>query len=291
MKKFKYILMALPLIALTACSADEGTEPGHDTEPAVTLFSYAPAASTGYNADNDVALRFCTNSATTEVFYLVQPAADVEAFMAAHEQAGDGDAAYSQYVIENGEKFTVDGATNTDLVVTGLSGDYSIAAVASNGSAHSLYTATSFQGLDWDTLVSGQFVYGVTFVPNKAVYADLQVCKTDATLYRVKDAFGEGYSLKFTSTGKGGIDEDGMKYQFVRVPNTTTPFYVKLSDGGTYNLWISDIATWQGDASFATEPGYACVMWEDGYCMFPFVWLVTPGYLTYTTPSYFVPNE
>lgn len=290
MKKFKYILMALPLIALTACSANEGTEPGHDAEPAVTLFSYSPSASTGLNPDNDVILRFCTNSAAKEVYYIVEPAADFEAFMAAHKEAGDGDAAYTQYVMDNGEKFTVNGAENVEINVTGLSGEYSIAAVASDGTSHSIYTATSFQGLDWDTLTAGQFFYNQAFLSG-GVNAELQICKTDDNLYRIKDAFGEGYSIKFTGTGKGGVDNTGMNYQFMRVPNAATPYEITLSDGNKYSLFVCDIATWQDDASFATNPSYACIMWEDGYCQFSLAWMVSAGCIAYEDPSYFEPAE
>ncbi|MDE6787552.1 MAG: hypothetical protein K2J46_11020, partial [Muribaculaceae bacterium] len=75
MKTLKYILMLAAAPMLWACSADEGSMPGSDPNPAVTLYTYAPSEG---NPDNDVTVRFVTNNKTNSVKYLAVPSADVE---------------------------------------------------------------------------------------------------------------------------------------------------------------------------------------------------------------------
>lgn len=41
LKKYLYVLVAVAgAVTLAACSADEGTEPGSDGSPVVTIYSY-----------------------------------------------------------------------------------------------------------------------------------------------------------------------------------------------------------------------------------------------------------
>lgn len=64
MKKYIYgLFMALVSVAMfTACSADEGTEPGNDSKVNVVLYQYT--ATTPNDPDVDTQLRIATNSAT-----------------------------------------------------------------------------------------------------------------------------------------------------------------------------------------------------------------------------------
>lgn len=71
-------------IALAACSDDEGTDPGHDSAPAVTIYSYTPGS--GYNADEDVKIRIAPNSKVKDIYYLSELTT-----------------AKQEYVAENGE--------------------------------------------------------------------------------------------------------------------------------------------------------------------------------------------
>ena len=97
------------MLALWSCKADEGTEPGHDSTPAVTVYTYTPADA-NLNPDNDVTVRFATNSATSEVYYMYQLTSEVE-----KEINTNGEAAYIEKVISNGEKISVNGASSVDI--------------------------------------------------------------------------------------------------------------------------------------------------------------------------------
>ena len=69
LKKYLYAALAVvSAIALAACSDDEGTDPGHDSAPAVTIYSYTPGS--GYNADEDVKIRIAPNSKVKDIYYL-----------------------------------------------------------------------------------------------------------------------------------------------------------------------------------------------------------------------------
>lgn len=56
----KYInalgMILLAIVAMTSCKEEEGTTPGTDGAPAITLYEYAVEAPE-YNPDNDVTIR------------------------------------------------------------------------------------------------------------------------------------------------------------------------------------------------------------------------------------------
>ncbi len=291
MKKFKYILMSLPLAFLWSCSADEGTEPGTDSTPVVTMYSYAPEAGSGMNADNDIIVRFATNNAVTELYYLVEAEDDVNAFI---DQNGSD--AYMQKVIENGVKVDVKGAQNIDENILDQHGSIMVTGVATNGSQRTMANV-SFTGLDWNKIVSGQFSANNIIQGSKI--CDLEACVQDKNLYRIKNAFKDGYSLKFTMMGlKGTNPETGQAFYPVRVPYAQTGFTLNFQDGSSSPLWVMDFAYWQEDSSFATDSNYWCIVWDDFFCEFNLAWLVNGGYVAYGSAedgkgntSYFVPDD
>ncbi|MDE5813249.1 MAG: hypothetical protein K2H72_03095 [Muribaculaceae bacterium] len=273
-KKYITILAAAPM--LWACSADEGREPGTDPNPAVTLYTYEPAGD--YNPDNDVTVRFVTNNKTSSVKYLVLPSAEVK------------DLSESSLLSKvESEGKTVDnlGADGyADVTVTGLFGEYTIAAVA-NGS--SLGNRVTFLGLTWNPLKEGTFYYNNDIVPAiagiDAVEASLEICTTDTMLYRINGVFGEGTALKMNMLDKYGKDEDG-KYKFFRVKQTATPW----SYGNYGTVSVRDIGYWQNNEAFVTTGGYESGLYEDGYAFFCLQWNVAAGNLGYNY-SYFIPND
>lgn len=280
MKKFKYLLFALPLLLLGACSADMGTEAGTDTEPVVTLFSYTPGKASGLNPDNDVQVRFATNSVTKEVYYLTELKEDVNAFIAAN-----GEEAYMQKVIAQGEKFEVNGAENVDKDLTGIFGDCLITAVAVNGGSHTKATL-SFLGLSWETLTTGTFSPRVNGLPSGFASA-IQVCESDENLYRIKDALGEGNHIKFTLMDEAyaGQDSDGP-YRLVRVAEQSTPFAA-----AGYPVLIADYATFKKDASLAADENNASFMWTNDYfCAFLLAWYLPDGRYVSIDYSFFIPD-
>lgn len=288
MKLNKYLLWSIILpaaAAFTGCKADEGTEPGTDSTPVVTVYTYAPELP--YNADNDVTVRFATNSATKEVYYIAEKSAEAQAQINANESA------YIDHVISAGKKLEgVNGAGNFDIVITDLYGEYLLTAVAVNGSTRTKFTAT-FTGLEWSDVCSGTYQFrilgGNGNIPQNNI-TTLQICTTDKTLYRLKDVFGEGYSMKLQLMSNTGTDADGDKYTLFRVGNTPTPF--TIGDYGA--VTVSDIATWQGSTSWATNSNYMCYMYEDGYCVIRLAYSVDAGTLAYGQQSksdLFIPNN
>lgn len=273
LKEYIMILAAAPM--LWACSADMGSEPGTDPNPAVTLYTYAPAEG---NPDNDVTVRFVTNNKTSSVKYLLAPSADVKDL---------SDAQLISKVESEGK--TVDnlgGDSYADITLTDIFGDYTIAAVA-NGS--SLGNRVTFTGLSWELVKEGTFYYNNDIVPAVAgiesVEASLEICTTDASLYRINGVFGNGTAVKMEMLDLTGEDEDG-KYQFFRVKPTNTPW--SYGDYGT--MFVQDIGYWQGNEAFVTSGGYESGLYEDGSAFFYLAWSVSAGTLGYNY-SYFQPYE
>ncbi len=292
MKKLIYSLLALPVLLMGSCKEDMGTDPGTDPNPAVTLYTYAPADE-NLNPDNDVTVRFATNSATREVYYLIEDAAEVDKAL----ETGSEDS-YVQKVLNSGTKISVNGAENVEVDVTGITGLKYILAVASNGGTSHKLSKIAFRGLEWEYVLDGTLYYGVSFVPNQGAYGSLEVCTTDKNLYRIKDAFGAGYNLKMELLAdKKGKDEDG-EYVLFRVPLQKTPFRVSLADGTTHDLSVEDVGYWQGNASFNTsESGYHCMFYPaDGYAIINLAWMLEDGRCVgygemNANTSQFVPNE
>ncbi len=290
MKNLKYFLMALPLAFLWSCSAEDGTEPGTASNPVVTMYSYAPEATSGMNADNDLIVRFATNNAVTELYYLIE-AAD-----AANDYIDkNGSDAYMQKVVEEGIKLDVTGAANIDENILDQHGAIIITGVACNGSNRSM-AQVSFTGLDWNKICSGQF--SARNIINGAKICDLEVCTTDKNLYRIKDAFKDGYSLKFSKMGLKGTDDTGMAFYPVRIPEAQTGIEVNLNDGSKSPLWVKDVAYWQQNADLATSQNYWSLIWEDNFCEFNLAWMTNKGCIAYGSASdgegntsYFIPDE
>lgn len=269
---YKYILTFATAPLLWACSADEGSEPGTDPNPVVTVYSYAPTAE-GTNPDNDVVVRFVTNSKTSQVKYIAAPTSDLSnlsesALLQKVESEGT--------VVEN-----LKGNSYADITLTDLHGDYTIAAVA-NG--QTLANKVTFFGLDWNVITTGTFIFNNTIAPIESTEATLEICTTDDALYRVNGAFGAGTAIKMDMLDLYGEDEDG-KYRYFRVKPTATPW--TYGDYGTVS--VRDIGYWQGNAAWVTDNGYESGLYEDGYAFFYLQWYVSAGNLGYMY-SFFVPD-
>ena len=262
MKKLLYsLLIAFGAVTMVACSDSEGTNPGNDGTPAVTIYQYAPGAE--YNPDNDVMLRFVANSATKELYYLAEKTEDKEAYVEAN-----GAAAYADYVIENGTKFE-DASVANDVVETGMEGPYSITAVCVAGSKKVQYTS-EFLGLSWSTLATGTYNYGIladygfTSAPTT-----LQKCDMDENLYRFKDLGGEGAHLKFTTLPGYTAEDDYGQYTYIRVEPQATAY----TFGNYGTVFTRDIGYWQNNASFVTDGGYHGGIYTSGDTNYVFLML------------------
>ena len=285
-KYFSLALSCLAMLAFTACSVDEGTTPGGDSNPVVTIYTYATDAP--LNPDNDVKVHIATNDKASEVFYLTEKTSEKEA-------RGLSEEAYAQYVKDNGTKANTEldsfsGGNAFDFTLTDLYGEYTITAVAANGNALTSASVT-FLGLDWEDVIDGTYYFanpnavtllgGVTSNPTM-----LQVCTTDKTLYRFKDVFGDGVHMKINlMPNYKATDADGT-YTFFRVPDQRIGVQYQGND-----VYVRDIGYWQGDDSFITDGGYESGMYEDYYCFIMVQLHIGSTNYGYNYYDEFVPNN
>ena len=259
----KYIIMSLAAaltFCFTSCKEDNGTEPGTDSQPAATIYTYEPSAP--LNPDNDVNIRFVCNSKTSEAYYLVEKTTEKEA----HKMS---EAAYADFVVANGTKLQLtedkhSGGKVSEVTVAGLLGDYTITAVAANGGTKTSATKT-FRGLMWEDVVTGTYMYSNANVQSlmgeiTSRPTTLQICTTDETLYRFKDAFGEGMHLKINLLPDLVGEDEGGVYTFFRVKDQM------ISEFQGNKVYVRDLGYWQGNDSFVTEYGYESGMYEDYSC-------------------------
>lgn len=230
MKKYIYgLFMALVSVAMfTACSADEGTEPGNDSKVNVVLYQYT--ATTPNDPDVDTQLRIATNSATQEVYVLAEKTVDY----AAHVKEM-GDEAYKDYVVENGQKVdNATGAANTDYTVKNLNGENTITVVAvGNGGKSS--ASVNFTGYTWTTVAEGTYHFSANAAENfgESVATTLQYKDSDPSTYRFKDFWGTGKHVTFTVT-ENTTDYFGTTGKIIAVPAQATPY--TYGSYGTINM-------------------------------------------------------
>lgn len=269
-------------MTVSSCVEKIGTEPGNDPIPVVTVYNYTPSAE--YDGDTDQRVRFVNNGVAKEAFYLVDKSSNKAAII--EEQGED---AYIQKVISEGTAITFDDSGVYETVLTNMTGDYDITAVASNGTTKTMRSAT-FSGIAWDASSSINGTYMVQRANIQGVVgaasfpAVLQRHEADETLYRIKGALGAGTKITIKLLDITGTDDDG-EYTFFRIPAQATPY--SYGDYGTIS--VRDIGYWQGDDAWVTENGYESGMYADGYCFLCIQYYVAAGSLGMTY-DYFVPS-
>lgn len=252
-KHIKILLITLSSLLLSSCVEKLGTEPGSDPGPKATIYQYSPGAE--YNADEDVAVRLVSNGKADEIYYLVELAEDKEKFI-----GEKGEDAYIQRVMSEGEKVPAESLSAYETILTGMPGTYSISAVAVSGSDKVL-SESIFYGLAWTTVSTGTYTFAVLgSVGLQPVQTVLQVCDSDPTMYRFKDVFKSGYSLKIVLLNDYTATDDYGTYTYVRVPNQDTG----LSYGDHGAIGVRDVGYWQGDDTYVTESGYQGCFYTDG---------------------------
>lgn len=284
MKKYIFasFIALSAMFSFTACSEDEGTEPGNDKSPAVTIYQYDAALP--YNSDNDASFRIVGNNKVDAAFYIVETAEEYDAHV--QELGEDG---YKKFVIENGTEVELDEDTRSaDAMVTGLIGEHIITVVAKSGSTL-VSKKFTFNGINWVDLIDGAYYFQnantAYLLGAEATYAILQVDEADETSFRLKDVYGEGFSMKFKMIEQTGEDEDGYPYWFLRVPD----HYTGINFGSYGDFYVRDIGYWQGDDAYVTDYGYESGMYEDLTCFFQ-VQLHTAGGTSFgMSTDWFVP--
>jgi hypothetical protein len=278
MKRYVYRLFAILSVAalMASCAEKEGTEPGNDSRPGITVYQYK--VSRPFNVDNDVALRFAANSRTAEAYCLAEKTADRESRI-----DSIGEEAYREYVISNGFRIRgISGASNADTTLTGLSGEYTITAVAVSGGAKAS-AVTVFKGLDWTDVATGTYrFFNSDKIGISSSHTTLQVCTADDKLYRFRDVFGTGYHMKINLLSLKGSDADG-EYTFFRVPVTDTPF---VYEGNAVS--VRDIGYWQGSDAWVTDNGYESGM-HANYSCFIYIQYFATGSSNYGY-DFFIPE-
>jgi len=274
MKKYIYRLFIafVATATLVSCADNEGTTPGNDSNPSIIVYKYTPGRP--YNVDNDVIIRFAVNNKASEAYYLTEKTAEK-----ASRIASSGENAYMDYVVSKGVKLTVSSEMTADVTLTDLFGDYTITAVAVNGGTKTS-AETTFSGLDWTDVAKGTYYFSVAnFISSTGLRSNptvLQICTTNSNLYRFKDVYGAGYSLKINLINYKGRDEDG-EYQFFRVPPMELPFIY----GNYGNLNVRDIGYWQGSDAWVISNGYESGMYTDYNCFVYVQYYVAAGNVGY----------
>jgi hypothetical protein len=196
-KYISYLFYALlSVFAFASCAQHEGTEPGNDGSPKVTVYTFKPGAP--YNADNDLQLRLATNSQTSEVYYLAELASQKETNVASMGEYG-----YMDYVEEKGKKVEgLGGNSSADIVVTDMIGTYSITIVAVNGGDKTA-TTVSFMGIEWNAI--GEGTYNSTMFKKQV---KVQVYKAaHADWYKLPSLFEEGKNMVIKMDGANATVE------------------------------------------------------------------------------------
>jgi hypothetical protein len=247
----------LSLLAFTACSEDEGTEPGGDGMPHVAITQSSVAEP--YDADIDQNLRFAVNQQTEAVYYLAEKTADKEA------RSMNADA-YADYVVSNGTQVQLvtdeqSGGKYGDVVATGMKGAYTITAVAVGG-GQKVGSSVAFTGPNWIDVTKGTYHFSERAQGRLGVAAEkatvLQYLESNPAQYRFKNLYGYGASLQMTLSDKKGSDDTG-ELQYFRVEPQTTPF--TYGDYGTVS--VRDLGYWQDDDSYAFDPDYGCFIYTN----------------------------
>lgn len=270
---------AAAFMCLAACTEKLGTEPGNDPAPHATIYQYAPG--TGYNSDEDVVVRFVANNKAESVHYLVELLADKEAFVA--EKGADE---YAKKVVAEGIAVPKESLSAYNDTLTGMAGTYAITAAAVAGN-ETVLTESLFYGLSWTTLSTGTYTFSVLGkLGIEPVHTEFQACDMDPTLFRFKDVFKPGYSLKIVALPDLTNTDDYGTYTFCRVPAQDTGY----SYGDYGAIGVRDIGYWQGDETYVTEGGSESCYYTDGaakgYLYIYAQYYVSAGNLGYNYDEY-----
>ena len=287
MKKFAYsISIALLGFFAASCTEQEGTVPGSDGQPKVTIYQYTPSAE--YNSDEDVNIRFVKNGQTKSAKYLIELTKDKEAAIEA-----DGEKAYVEKVLANGTDINFTDEGIFDLLLTGLANYYDITVVAVNGGKQEVSSST-FAGLAWKpngikgvyTIYNGN-IRKLTAGGDAGQATELQQCESDEKLFRFKDLYGAGKSLKFRVTDDDPVDTGTYGLiRYFRVERQSTSLV-----HATYGpVDVLDFGYDLGDAYFY-DGGYNCYKYDDdGYCVLNLRYRVSAGAFN-SMADVFVPNS
>lgn len=245
MKKYIYNLAALAfgMIAATSCSPIyQGEEEGNDSAPKAAIYQFTPTAEDGeYDGDTDVRVRITGNNKTQTVYYKYFK---TDAYLVMSE------AQVISEVKSTGASISNPGA-GADVFVTGMQGDNTIVAVATDGKDDVITTSTFF-GKTWTTVAKGAltaaFLDGTKNLTTVSGL-ELQHSEDNTDLYRIKNAYGFGNHLPIAivsdSMDDGGYYHDGGARQIII---EKTPLPATYGNYGTVS--VADYSTYKGDETY-----------------------------------------
>ena len=242
MKRIFYALALILVSALAAsCEQEQGTMPGNDSAAGFAVFTFAPDAP--YVSDNDLRVKICPNNKVTDVYYVAEP----------KDKAGTDDA-YIDHVISAGTHLSVQG--DVEQVVTGMMGDYVISFVAVDASGNRKLVQKDFTGIIWEDVVTGTYSFKNAniqkYIGGATAKVLLQKSSNVANLYRVKDLYGKGYSLKFTLVPDiDTSDSEGPAVACTVAPQKTG--FTFTYKGEDQPIQVRDVATWQNNEDYLSS--------------------------------------
>lgn len=265
MKKniYRLVVLAMAIFGVTACHPEfEGQMPGNDKEPMAALYAFAPTKADGaYDADTDLRLIITGNDKTQQVFYKAFKTSDRE---------GMSETQVISEVLSSGQSVSNPGE-GVNVFVTGMQGNYTISAVAVNGSKQNL-TETTFFGLTWTDVCTGRlrtrFADQATTAYEYLTGVVLQKNEDQPGLYRLKNPFGTGVNLQISVTpsheeydasgwaNEGDGDYFGLPipYQYIHIAKTALGF-----EAGAYGeVSVGDYTSVRG-----SDYDYYCRMYND----------------------------
>ncbi len=206
MKKniFNLFLLVFTVIFASSCKEEQGTEPGNDPNPMITVYNYP--VSKPNNPDNDIAIRVAANSKVNEGYYLAEKVTEK-----AERLKSLGEEGYKDYVVSNGKKIEgLAGNSSADMLLKGLIGEYKITIVGV-GSGSKVSSEIFFDGLDWQNIGSGTFTSGFL---GKTWQQSLEQAKGKER-YRLPNCYGDGYNILFIVNKDNTISFDKQETGYV----------------------------------------------------------------------------
>lgn len=245
MKKniYRLVVLAMAIFGVTACHPKfEGQMPGNDKDPKAAMYTFAPTKEDGdYDADTDVRVLITGNDKTQQVYYKAYKTDDVKSMT---------EAQIISDVVSSGQSVQNPG-DGVNVFLTGLQGNNTICAVATNSNKQTLTEATFF-GKTWTTVATGTltaaFLDGSKNMTSVSGL-ELQHSEDNTELYRIKNAYGAGVHLPIAVVSDlmddGGYYHAGGAYQ-ITIEKTALP----ATYGNYGTVSVADYSTYRADESY-----------------------------------------
>lgn len=267
MKKniYRLVVLAMAIFGVTACHPEfEGQMPGNDKDPKAAMYTFAPTKEDGdYDADTDVRVLITGNDKAQQVYYKAYKTDNV---------ASMTEAQIISDVMSSGQSVQNPGE-GVNVFLTGLQGNNTIYAVASNSNKQTLTEATFF-GKTWTNICTGRL--RTRFADQSTTAYDflsgvvLQKNEDEEGLYRLKNPWGTGVNLQIAITleheeydatgwaneGDGDYFNEPTPYQYIHIAKTALGF----SAGSYGEISVGDYTSVRG-----SDYDYYCRLYKNHF--------------------------